>query len=201
MLKPNDWWIVADDDELQLYSKPTYQIIEECEEFGYEFVTGGFVDRIGDNGKFPKITMESNVWKEMPEAGFFRYPMSKACPNKVTLMKGNVKVSNGQHYVEFEDGTTSWGSEHPKRYPIEKNFTQVHHFKWDSSVFDRLQEVGKSSIGESWAFEYKMMYDEIKDNDFKIDINQKEFMFQRLDKPNYHKLNTWNDLTKKIVKI
>ena len=45
------------------------------------------------------------------------------------------------------------------------------------------------------------MYDEIKDNDFKIDINQKEFMFQRLDKPNYHKLNTWNDLTKKIVKI
>ena len=91
---------------------PTYQIIEECQEFGYEFVTGGFVDRIGDNGKFPKITMESNVWKEMPEAGFFRYPMSKACPNKVTLMKGNVKVSNGQHYVEFEDGTTSWGSEH-----------------------------------------------------------------------------------------
>ena len=61
--------------------------------------------------------------------------------------------------------------------------------------------MGKSSIGESWAFEYKMMYDEIKDNDFKIDINQKEFMFQRLDKPNYHKLNTWNDLTKKIVKI
>ena len=79
--------------------------------------------------------------------------MSKGiCPNKVTLMKGKVQVSNGQHYVEFEDGTTSWGSEHPKRYPIEKNFTQVHHFKWDSSVFDRLQEVGKSSIGESCFF-------------------------------------------------
>ena len=27
------------------------------------------------------------------------------CPNKVTLMKGNVKVSNGQHYVQFDDGT------------------------------------------------------------------------------------------------
>ena len=43
--------------------------------------------------------MESDVWKEMPEAGFFRYPLSYACPNKVTLMKGKVKVSNGQHYV------------------------------------------------------------------------------------------------------
>ncbi len=201
LLKPDDWWIVADDDELQLYSKPTYQIIDECEEYGYDFVTGGFVDRIGDNGDFPKITLESNVWEEMPEAGFFRYPMSKACPNKVTLMKGNVKVSNGQHYVEFEDGTTSWGKKHPKRYPIEKNFTQVHHFKWDYSVFDRLQEVGKSSIGESWAHEYQMMYNEIKDNDFKIDVNERQFMFQRLDKPNYHQLRHWDRLTKKIVSI
>ena len=78
LLKPNDWWIVADDDELQLYSKPIETIVQECEEFGYEFVTGGFVDRIGDNGDFPKITKESNIWEEMPEAGFFRYPLSKS---------------------------------------------------------------------------------------------------------------------------
>ena len=51
--------------------------------------------------------------------GFFRYPMSKACPNKVTLLKGKM-ICSGQHFVQFEDGTTSWGSEHPKRYPIEK---------------------------------------------------------------------------------
>ena len=37
--------------------------------------------------------------------------------------------------------------------------------------------------------------------DKRIDLTKEEFMFQRLDKPNYHKLNTWNDLTKKIVKI
>ena len=91
--------------------------------------------------------------------------------------------------------------EHPKRYPIEKNFTQVHHFKWDYSVLERLQQVGKSSIGESWGHEYQLMYDEIAKNNFKIDLTKEEFMFQRLDKPNYHKLNTWNDLTKKIVKI
>jgi hypothetical protein len=201
LLKPDDWWIVADDDELQLYSKPTYQIIEECEEYGYEFVCGGFVDRIGNGGDFPKITMESNVWEEMPEAGFFRYPLSYACPNKVTLMKGKVQVSNGQHYVQLDDNTTTCQKEHPKRYPIDKNFTQVHHFKWDYSVLERLQQVGKSSIGESWGHEYQLMYDEIAKNNFKIDLTKKEFMFQRLDKPNYHKLNTWNDLTKKIVKI
>ena len=145
--------------------------------------------------------MESNVWKEMPEAGFFRYPLSYACPNKVTLMKGKVQVSNGQHYVQLDEDTTTCQREHEKRYPIDKNFTQVHHFKWDYSVLERLQQVGKSSIGESWGHEYQLMYDEIAKNDFKIDLTKEEFMFQRLDKPNYHKLNTWNDLTKKIVKI
>lgn len=201
LLKPDDWWIVADDDELQLYSKPTWEIIEECEEFGYEFVTGGFVDRIGDNGDFPKITMESDVWKEMPQAGFFRYPLSYACPNKVTLMKGKVKVCSGQHYVLFEDGNSSWGSEHPKRYPIEKNFTQVHHFKWDYSVLERLKQVSNSTAVEAFAQEYKLMLDEIEKSDFKIDLTKPEFMFQRLDIPNYHKLENWEELRKKIVSI
>ena len=87
-LKPNDWWIISDDDELQLYSKPIEEIIKECEENNWEFVTGGFLDRIGENGEFPEITNDSNVWKEMPNAGFFRYPLSRAEANKVTLLKG-----------------------------------------------------------------------------------------------------------------
>ena len=40
-LRPDDWWIVADDDELQVYSKPIQDIIDECEENGWEFVRGG----------------------------------------------------------------------------------------------------------------------------------------------------------------
>ena len=87
--------------------------------------------------------MESNVWEEMPEAGFFRYPLSYACPNKVTLMKGKVQVSNGQHYVQFEDGI-HLGVRSPKTISNRKNFTQVHHFKWDYSVLERLKEVSKS---------------------------------------------------------
>ena len=73
-LKPEEWWIVADDDELQLYSKPIEEIIEECEENDWEFVTGGFLDRIGEDGRFAKINDDSDIWKEMPNAGFFRYP-------------------------------------------------------------------------------------------------------------------------------
>ena len=80
--KPNDWWIVADDDELQVYPEPLDDIIKECENKGYDLVTGGFLDRIGKDGTFPVVVRDTDIHKAFPLAGFFRYPMSKACPNK-----------------------------------------------------------------------------------------------------------------------
>ena len=39
MTKPNDWWIVSDDDEIQIYPKPIEEMIDECEVKGWEFIT------------------------------------------------------------------------------------------------------------------------------------------------------------------
>jgi hypothetical protein len=68
LLKPNDWWIVSDDDELHVYPKPINELIEDCEENGYKFITGAFLDRIGEEGRFPKIyddrSEERRVGKE-----------------------------------------------------------------------------------------------------------------------------------------
>ena len=61
--KPNDWWIVSDDDELQVYPEPIHDIIETCERKGYDFVTGGFIDRIGPNGTFPVVNNDTNIKK------------------------------------------------------------------------------------------------------------------------------------------
>src|SRR6056300_617054 len=156
---------------------------------------------IGEDGNFPKITKESNVWEEMPNAGFFRYPLSFAEPNKATLLKGTQRVVSGQHFIQFDDGTTSWGTEHPLCYPIEKNFTQVHHFKWDYSVLQRLKEVSSSKLHEAFSHEYKMMLDSIKERDYKLDLNNREFMFERVEKPIYTNYRKWKPLTKKILKI
>jgi len=199
--KPDEWWIVADDDELQVYSKPINEIIQECEDNGWEFVTGGFLDRIGEDGCFPKINNDSDIWKEMPNAGFFRYPLSKAEANKVTLLKGKHDVVSGQHFIQFDDGTTSWGTEHPLRYPVEKNFTQVHHFKWDYSVLERLKEVGKSTAVETFASEYRLMLSAIEYLGYKLDLNDREFMFERVEEPNYTQYRKWKSLTEKILKI
>jgi len=32
--KPNDWWVVSDDDEFHIYPKPLQEMINDCEENG-----------------------------------------------------------------------------------------------------------------------------------------------------------------------
>ena len=202
--RPNDWWIVSDDDELQVYPEPIEDIIEKCERNGYDFVTGGFIDRIGIDGTFPEVTAETDILKAFPLAGFFRYPMSGACPNKVTLMRGTQNITPGQHYAQFNDGTNSWGKKHPKRMPIQRCFTQVHHFKWDSTCVERIKKVSEVKKEYSYSDEYERMYNSIKDSGFKIDVNNPEYLVEKLKESSYidyMDYSHWNKLRNKIVLI
>ena len=202
--KPNDWWIVADDDELQVYPDDIDTIIKDCERYGYDFVTGGFLDRIGIDGIFPEVTRDTNIHKAFPMAGYFRYPMSKACTNKVTLMKGYQDVTSGQHYALFKDGTNSWGSGHPKRMPVNEVFVQVHHFKWDQTCIERIKKVADNKKEYSFSDEYRVMYESIKDSNWKINVNNPEYLVENLKNFHYIDYNdytNWSVLKNKIVAI
>tara|TARA_B100002019_G_C21159643_1_gene542601 strand:- start:4 stop:879 length:876 start_codon:yes stop_codon:yes gene_type:complete len=191
MLRPHDWWIVSDDDELQVYNERKHlgkilgieDIIEECEDRGNTYVCGAFLDRIGEGGKFPRITHDSNIWKEFPLAGSFRVHASQACPNKVCLMKGYVEVTNGQHYVKI-NGKDTYGDrwKHRQRYDDRNCFVQVNHFKWDLSVLTRLKEVVNIKKPYTYHEEYKRMFDYILDNNMKINIDDDRFMIERCGK-------------------
>lgn len=202
--KPDDWWIISDDDELQCYPTDLEYIIKQCNNNGYSFVSGGFLDRIGKDGTFPKVDRDTNIYKEFSNGGFFRYPMSGACPNKVTLAKGNQKITSGQHYALFENGNNSWGLKHPKRYPVEECFTQVHHFKWDSTCIKRIKEVADNNQEYSYSNEYMKMYEAIKDCDWKINIKKNDYLVEELNNFNYINYNdysNWSKLTSLIIKI
>jgi len=201
--KPNDWWIVSDDDEFHIYPKPIKEMIGECEENGWDFITGGFLDRIGKGGTFPIVTNETNIWEEFPLGGFFRYPMSGAMPNKCCVMKGSVDVTPGQHFAVIGD-TDTWrerGWNHPKRYPIEKGFIQVHHFKWDSTCIERIKEVSKTKKDYTYWKEYREMYIRLKRNKFLVDINEKDYYIDSIDTYDYSDYKHWSELTQKIVEI
>ncbi len=200
MLYPNDWWIVADDDELHVYSKELKDIIEDCEVNGWELVRGGFIDRIGIDGTFPEINDNEDIFKQFPLAGFFRYPLSGACPNKVCIMKGHIEITPGQHYAKINDQTTwRWqGWNHPLIAPIEEYSVEVHHFKWDITCVERIKSVASIKKAFSYSDEYQKMYQALRRNNFQIDITNPEFMIENIGVWDYPH---WNKLFKKIVSI
>ena len=201
----DSWYVIADIDEFHLYPNDDLRkIIYDCQENNWDIVRGGFIDRIGTGGEFTELVNDVSIWEQFPNAGFFRYPMSNACPNKICIMKGYVDVTAGQHYAKIDDHTTwRWqGWSHPLIAPIKTHSVQVHHFKWDSTSIDRVSDV--ANLNEEYAFssEYFKMYKELKKTNFKIDLLNPDFMFELgLDKPKYNSYKNWNKLIKKIISI
>jgi hypothetical protein len=200
---PNDWWVVADIDEFHLYPDNHLKgLIRECENEGWDLVRGGFIDRIGPDGEFSEITSSVDIFKQFPNAGFFRYPMSKACPNKICVMRGYVELTSGQHYAKINNFTT-WGFQgwsHPLIHS--KSFVQVHHFKWDSTSIERIKAVANVRQFYSHSYEYKIMYENLEKTNFKIDLTNPEFMFENSDgRADFRKYKQWNKLIKKIMLI
>ena len=200
LMFPNDWWIVSDDDEFHEYSKDLREIIDDCDENGWELVRGGFVDRIGIDGDFPEINNEEDIFKQFPLAGFFRYPLSGACPNKICIMKGYIELTPGQHYAKI-DGQTTWkwqGWNHPLIAPTNEYNVQVHHFKWDSTCVERIKDVANIKKEYSYSDEYQKMYQSLRRNNFQIDITNPEFMIENCGLWGY---SHWDKLLKKIISI
>ena len=200
MLFPNDWWIVTDDDEFHIYSKPLQEIILDCERNGWELVRGGFIDRVGQTGNFPKINKKENIFEQFPVAGFFRNPMSGACPNKICIMKGHIEITPGQHYAKL-NGQTTWrwqGWNHPLIAPIDEYNVQVHHFKWDSTCVERIKQVADIKKDYASSDEYLKMYQTLRSNNFEIDVTNEEYMFEYIGNNDYKQ---WDKLFKKIISI
>lgn len=201
---PNDWWVIADVDEFQLYPGDNLKsLIDECDKNGWDIIRGGFIDRIGIDGTFPELN-DTSIWEQFPNAGFFRYPMSNACPNKICIVKGEVEITSGQHYAKI-NGHVTWGWQgwtHPLIAPYETHSVQVHHFKWDKTSIERVKAV--SDIKQDYAFskEYEVMYSKLIKTKFKININDPDYMFELgLTYPEFNRYNNWNKLIKKIVSI
>lgn len=200
--EPNIWWVVADIDEFHIYPNNNLRkLASNCDEYGWDIVRGGFIDRIGPYGEFSELKKDLNIFQQYPYAGFFRYPLSGANPNKICLMKGYIHLTSGQHYALINDETTwRWqGWNHPLINPY--SFVEVHHFKWDSTSIERIKMVADVNAAYAYSREYLEMYEELSKNNFKINLDNPEFMFELTNGEPIQSYKQWNKLIRKIISL
>lgn len=126
--RPNDWFVIADQDELQVYPRELRSTLEECEARGWDYVEGCFLDRFAADGSFPAVRRDESIWRQFPLAGIVSAQILGANPNKIAAAKGRVELSVGQHYARTGKGC-----------PPEELYVPVHHFKWVEGVLERLE--------------------------------------------------------------
>ncbi len=123
-----DWFVLADVDELQIYTEDIHTLIARVEKDGFDYVEGCIVDRIARDGGFPDVVTSRSIWEQFPLAAMITFPILKANILKVVAAKGFVYLAPGQHAALNGKGC-----------PREQAYIPVHHFKWWSGLVERLK--------------------------------------------------------------
>ena len=82
---PNDWWVIADIDEFHLYPNDDINtLLSDCDEFGWEIVRGGFIDRIGRGGEFSELKTDMSILK-FPRSAWSSITIPSSLANERSL--------------------------------------------------------------------------------------------------------------------
>jgi hypothetical protein len=126
--RPNDWFVLADTDEFHAYPDSLDDMVNFCDQKGYDYIEGCFVDRLATDGKLRAIIPDSSLWAQFPLGAFLSGPLLGAVANKVVAAKGSVRIGPGQHHA-FSGNAC----------PPSDIYVPVHHFKWTEGLLDRLR--------------------------------------------------------------
>ncbi len=163
---PDDWFILADQDEMQRYPGDLRSVLEECDAKGFDYVEGGFIDRLASDGGFAPVLPNGSIWEQFPLGGYISTPILDANPNKIVAAKGHVKLVSGQHAAASGRGC-----------PVEECYVEVHHFKWVAGIIQRLEQRAafyREQRDPLWRESAKFL-DYVRANGGRIDITDALF--------------------------
>lgn len=126
--RPGDWFVLADQDELQAYPDGLVDVIEFCDRKGYTFVEGCIIDRLAKDGTLPKVSSDRPVWEQFPLGALVSGRLLHSVINKVVAVRGSVMLSEGQHHASSGVGC-----------PVSSMYVPVHHFKWVDALLPQLK--------------------------------------------------------------
>ena len=128
-VEPGSWIIRADMDEFQVYPEGDLRsFLERTKAAGYDHVAGHFVDRVAEAG-FPSIRPDVPIGAQFPLRADISGSVCGAATSKICAALDYVAVAGSHfHYVIGAGWRCS---------PVD---VEVHHFKWDASVFRWLEK-------------------------------------------------------------
>jgi hypothetical protein len=170
----DDWFLIADLDEFQIYPGNLFNIIEECEREGYEYIRGCFIDRIAADGSFPELRLDMPIEDQFPLGSIFTYHILGGLPLKVVAAKRHIMLGPGNHYPMNGVGC-----------PITDCFVQVHHYKWIREIVERLKHLANREFEiPKYTLECRKFVEYYQANDGRIDIDDPGLLVSEC-KPEY----------------
>lgn len=188
----DDWFIIADQDEFQVYPNEINNIIDLINS-DVNFLSGCLLDRISKDGKLTPVNYKKSIWQQYPMCGFMAFPIARANPYKITLCKGHITLSEGKHGVLV-----------PKEdYPITNDIIcQVHHFKWTGSFVNRILGRFEQESNGDWVNSYPLYGNELRrsmdyfqKHNNKFDIDNQLFKVEYSPTSDYKSYSKWNEIT------
>jgi hypothetical protein len=126
--RPGDWIVWADIDEFQIYPGQFKSLLQLAESLEIDYFRGYWVDRVAGDGKLKTFDPAQSIWAQFPRQCNLSNTLPVGISQKVTCARQSIRVGRGNHYPVNEESLCYYSE------PVE-----VHHFKWDASVVDRLK--------------------------------------------------------------
>lgn len=164
---PDDWFVLADCDELQAWPHDVASALAWCERRGYDHVEGCFVDRLASDGGFPEYRAGAPLAAQYPLGAYLSYPLAGASPCKVVAAKGRVELGPGQHFAN--GGSVC---------PAAEIYVPVHHFKWTGGIVERLRRraASRERAGDPYWDESARIVAHCDANGGRIDLADPRFL-------------------------
>ena len=169
---PDDWFIVADQDELQIYPLSLEELFDECGRRGYDFIEGTLVDRLAPGGVFAEVDPQRSIWEQFPIEALVTAALLGGEPRKVVAAKGHVALTGGQHNASNGRGC-----------PVEECHVAVHHFKWTAGIVERLRARAAllRARGLGFAEESERLLRYVDEHGAAIDLHDPRFHAGQVD--------------------
>ena len=146
--RPRDWVIYADVDELQIYPAALHDFVGKLALSGLDYATGHFVDHLADNGVLAPIHPELSIWEQFPYVGLVTEELTGGATRKVCIARARRRLGDGGAHTLAGPGDyhDNWRRTHAGAWS--EPSIQIHHFKWDASLPERLDNKLQGLAGD-----------------------------------------------------